>query len=149
MVMADSADSPHPEDSSVMLRISVSPSIFVLMWLLTGVGRADPAPPDPASYFAVEVVDDQSGRGVPMVELRTTYGTSYVTDSAGLVAFFEPGLMGKRVFFDRDQGRMIYLEGSYVNTFSGNPHATPYYEYNQIMYRLDLADRRLKLTGSN
>ena len=82
-----------------------------------------------------------------MVQLRTTYGTSDVTDSAGLVAFFELGLMGKRVFFDRDRGRTIYLEGSYVNTFSGNPHATPYYEYNQIMYRLDLADRRFKLTG--
>ncbi len=48
-------------------------------------------------------------------------------------------------FFDRDGGRVIYLEGSYVNTFSGNPHPTPYYEYNQIMYRLDLADPRLKL----
>jgi len=48
-------------------------------------------------------------------------------------------------FFDRDGGRVIYLEGSYVNTFSGNPHPTPYYEYNQIMYRLDLSDRRLKL----
>jgi hypothetical protein len=33
----------------------------------------------------------------------------------------------------------------YVNTFSGNPHPTPYYEYNQIMYRLDLSDPRLKL----
>jgi len=42
-------------------------------------------------------------------------------------------------------GRVIYLEGSYVNTFSGNPHPTPYYEYNQIMYRLDLSDPRLKL----
>ncbi len=41
-------------------------------------------------------------------------------------------------FLDRDGGRVIYLEGSYVNTFSGNPHPTPYYEYNQIMYRLDL-----------
>jgi hypothetical protein len=49
-------------------------------------------------------------------------------------------------FFDRDGGRVIYLEGSYVNTFSGNPHPTPYYEYNQIMYRLDLADPRLTLT---
>ena len=48
-------------------------------------------------------------------------------------------------FFDREAGRVIYLEGSYVNTFSGNPHTTPYYEYNQIMYRLDLADPRLKL----
>ena len=49
-------------------------------------------------------------------------------------------------FFDQDGGRVIYLEGSYVNTFSGNPHPTPYYEYNQIMYRLDLADPRLKLS---
>lgn len=48
-------------------------------------------------------------------------------------------------FFDQNGGRVIYLEGSYVNTFSGNPHPTPYYEYNQIMYRLDLSDPRLKL----
>ncbi|HZR20585.1 MAG TPA: hypothetical protein VFE51_25105 [Verrucomicrobiae bacterium] len=47
-------------------------------------------------------------------------------------------------FFDQQGGRVIYLEGSYVNTFSGNPTQTPYYEYNQIMYRLDLADPRLK-----
>jgi hypothetical protein len=46
-------------------------------------------------------------------------------------------------FLDREGGRLIYLEGSYANTFSGNPHPTPYYEYNQIMYRLDLADPRL------
>jgi hypothetical protein len=43
---------------------------------------------------------------------------------------------------------VIYLEGSYVNTFSGNPHPTPYYEYNQIMYRLDLSDPRLKLPAA-
>jgi len=48
-------------------------------------------------------------------------------------------------WFDREGGRVIYIEGSYVNTFSGNPHPTPYYEYNQIMYRLDLSDPRLKL----
>jgi hypothetical protein len=48
-------------------------------------------------------------------------------------------------WLDQDGGRLIYLEGSYVNTFSGNTHPTPYYEYNQIMYRLDLADPRLKL----
>lgn len=48
-------------------------------------------------------------------------------------------------FFDQEGGRIIYLEGTYVNTFSGNVHPTPYYEYNQIMYRLDLADPRLKL----
>jgi hypothetical protein len=51
----------------------------------------------------------------------------------------------QHAFFDRDGGRLVYLEGTYVNTFSGNPHPTPYYEYNQIMYRLDLADPRLRL----
>jgi hypothetical protein len=50
-------------------------------------------------------------------------------------------------FFDQEGGRVIYLEGSYVNTFSGNPHPTPYYEYNQIMYRLDLSDPRLRLSA--
>jgi hypothetical protein len=48
-------------------------------------------------------------------------------------------------WFDQEGGRIIYLEGSYVNTFSGNPHTTPHYEYNQIMYRLDLSDPRLKM----
>jgi hypothetical protein len=50
-------------------------------------------------------------------------------------------------YFDREGGRVIYLEGTYVNTFSGNPHPTPYYEYNQILYRLDLSDPRLRLQG--
>lgn len=48
-------------------------------------------------------------------------------------------------FFDQAGGRFIYLEGSYANSFSNNPHPTPYYEYNQIMYRLDLTDPRLRL----
>lgn len=40
--------------------------------------------------------------------------------------------------FDRDGGKVIYFEGTYTNTFSGNPDATPRYEYNQLMYKLDL-----------
>lgn len=45
--------------------------------------------------------------------------------------------------FDQDGGRVIYFEGTYTHTFSGNPHQTPRYDYNQIMYRLDLSDPRL------
>ena len=45
--------------------------------------------------------------------------------------------------FDQQGGRIIYFEGTYSNTFSGNPTATPRYDYNQIMYRLDLDDPRL------
>ena len=47
-------------------------------------------------------------------------------------------------FFDQEGGRIIYFEGTYTNTFSGNPTPTPRYEYNQVMYRLDLSDPRLK-----
>jgi hypothetical protein len=46
-------------------------------------------------------------------------------------------------FYDQDGGRIIYFEGTYTNMFSGNPMQTPRYEYNQIMYRLDLSDPRL------
>jgi hypothetical protein len=45
--------------------------------------------------------------------------------------------------FDKDGGRIIFFEGTYTNTFSGNPLATPRYDYNQVMYKLDLADPRL------
>lgn len=46
-------------------------------------------------------------------------------------------------FFDEKGGRIIYFEGTYTETFSGNPIATPGYNYNQVMYRLDLDDPRL------
>ena len=48
-------------------------------------------------------------------------------------------------YFAQDGGRIIYFEGTYTNTFSGTIHQTPNYEYNQLMYRLDLSDPRLKL----
>jgi hypothetical protein len=47
-------------------------------------------------------------------------------------------------FFDEQGGKIIFFEGTYTNTFSGNPCQTPRYEYNQIMYRLDLSDPQLK-----
>jgi hypothetical protein len=50
--------------------------------------------------------------------------------------------------FDKDGGRLIYFEGTYTKTFSGNPEVTPRYEYNQVMYRLDLSDERLKLAAA-
>jgi len=47
--------------------------------------------------------------------------------------------------FDKDHGRVIFFEGTYTTTFSGNRDPTPRYDYNQIMYQLDLSDRRLAL----
>jgi len=50
-------------------------------------------------FFLIEVVDARTGRGVPLVELRTVNGIRHYTDSAGLVAFHEPGLMDREVYF--------------------------------------------------
>ncbi len=42
-------------------------------------------------------------------------------------------------FFDQNGGRLIYFDGTYSDTFSGNSNPTPLYDYNEMMYRLDLA----------
>jgi len=56
-------------------------------------------------------------------------------------SFYNPS---HHAFFDQLDGRVIFFQGTYAETFSGNPVATPRYDYNQIMYRLDLDDERLK-----
>src|SRR5689334_337736 len=49
-------------------------------------------------------------------------------------------------FFDQQGGRRIYFEGTYVTTFASDKAVpTPRYDYNQMMYRLDLDDARLNL----
>ncbi|MBN1360729.1 MAG: hypothetical protein JW993_09065 [Sedimentisphaerales bacterium] len=50
-------------------------------------------------YFAIQVVDRRTGRGVPLVELRTVNNIRLYTDSNGIVAFREPGLTDMDVFF--------------------------------------------------
>ncbi len=54
-------------------------------------------------------------------------------------------LPAQHPYFNHDGGRYIYFEGTYTNSFSGNRDKTPRYNYNQIMYRLDLEDPRIYL----
>jgi hypothetical protein len=46
-------------------------------------------------------------------------------------------------FFNQNNGRTIYLEGTYTDAFSAAKEKTPRYNYNQILYRLRLDDPRL------
>lgn len=41
-------------------------------------------------------------------------------------------------FWDQEQGRVVFFEGTFTADFSGNPYKTPRYNYNQVLYRLDL-----------
>ena len=67
---------------------------LLLVLVLSGFAFAAPS-----DYFVIRVVDESTGRGVPLVELKTTANVLYYTDNAGIVAFNEPGLMNRRVWF--------------------------------------------------
>jgi hypothetical protein len=70
---------------------TISPMLLCLCTILPAQKTTD--------YFRINVIDEQTNRGVPLVELRTVNGIAHTTDSNGIVAFHEPGLMDKDVFF--------------------------------------------------
>jgi hypothetical protein len=54
--------------------------------------------------------------------------------------FYNPRLHTE---FTPDGGKALYFEGSYNTLFTDNQAPTPRYEYNQILYKLDLDDPAL------
>src|SRR4051812_32327855 len=75
----------------MMTSLIANALIVCLMTTPDGSDRAKP--------FEIKVVDQETGRGVPLVELETPNNIRLFTDSNGVVAFDEPGLMDQRVFF--------------------------------------------------
>ena len=97
-------------------------------------------------YFGIQVVDADTGRGVPLVELRTTNGLSYVTDSQGWVAFDEPGLLGEKVFFHIESHGYEYPKdflGQQGRAFATKPGGRAQIE----LQRVNLAERLYRVTG--
>lgn len=97
-------------------------------------------------YFGIQVVDSQTQRGVPLVQLKTVNGLTYVTDSAGWVAFNEPGLMNCDVYFSVSSHGYEYpadglgIRGVRLNTLRG--------ETVQLnITRKNLAERLYRITG--
>src|SRR4051794_21394928 len=81
-------------------------------FLLHMSDAADPAPAKNETYAEIRVVDAATGRGVPLVELETVNHLKFVTDNAGRVAFHEPGLMDREVFFTiRSHGYEMKKDG--------------------------------------
>ncbi|HVY71712.1 MAG TPA: hypothetical protein VHH73_17405, partial [Verrucomicrobiae bacterium] len=99
-----------------------------------------------AEYFTIRVVDGQTGRGVPLVELRAVDNTSWWTDSNGLIALDEPGLWGQEVFFH------VQSHGyEYPKDFFGNHglkiKLAPGGNHEIKLKRLNLAERLYRETG--
>ena len=65
---------------------------FLLLAVFCGL--LDPASLSAGVPFRIQVVDEQTGRGVPLVELQTVNNVRYDTDSQGVAAIDEPAPMG-------------------------------------------------------
>jgi len=63
-------------------------------------------------YFRIEIVDSENNWAVPLVELKTVDQARYISDNAGVIAFNEPDLMGKEVWFDiKSHGYSVQKDG--------------------------------------
>jgi len=96
--------------------------------------------------FGIEVVDAETGRGIPAVELGANNGRSWYTDSAGRIAVLDPGLMGKRVFFRVGSFGYTY-EGSVEEIPGVRLHLRPGRRARLEMRRDNVAQRLYRVTG--
>lgn len=98
------------------------------------------------SYFVIKVVDEHTGRGVPLVELKTVNGISHWTDSNGIIAFAEPGLMETEVFFHVRSHGYDYATDAFGNR---GVRLTPVSGKAELLKlnRLNLAERLYRVTG--
>ncbi len=110
--------------------------------LLLGVPRLILA----AEYFQITVIDSESKRGIPLVELETVNQILYVTDSNGIAAINEPGLMNQEVyFFIRSHGYEYPVDGF---GFKGKKiKVTHGGKVTLEMKRVNIAERLYRVTG--
>jgi len=114
--------------------------------LVTFDCKADIAYDSSNKYFKIQVVDRQTGRGVPLVELRTTNNARYYTDSNGIVAYYEPGLMDREVFFFVESHGYEFpkdgfgMNGTRLKTSPGGSAVIK-------IDRLNIAERLYRVTG--
>ena len=97
-------------------------------------------------WFGIQVVDDATGRGVPLVELETVNHLRYVTDNAGWVAIQEPGWAGQSVFLTiHSHGYEFSKDGfGYAGVAVTN---TPGGRVTLKLKRRNVAERLYRVTG--
>jgi hypothetical protein len=109
-----------------------------------GAGRAASRATGRARLFRIDAIDAATGRGVPLIELRTRDGGSWWTDNQGVVAFDDLASMGRRLRFEiRGDGyRALDPSGSVELEPREGGHAVIGLE------RLDVAERLYRVTGT-
>jgi len=100
-----------------------------------------------AEYFTIEVIDSQTRRGVPLVEVETVNSLKFITDSNGIVAFHEPGMMDQKVFFTfKSHGYELPKDGF---GFAGKAIDLKPGGHAQVeINRVNIAERMYRITGA-
>jgi hypothetical protein len=118
----------------------------VIRWVAAFVLFAAAALTAAEKPFCIEVVDEATGRGVPLVELETMDSQFRITDSAGRVAFSEPGQMNVPVFFSmRTHGYELPMDGFGMTGKRLTPK--PGERVTIKIKRVNIAERLCRLTG--
>jgi len=122
-------------------RMKISPRSWLLLPMLALTAAAAQDRP-----FVIKVVDEATGRGVPLVELRTVNEVSYWTDSAGVVTLREPAFRGKETFFYvRSHGYERVADGFGIRGVRVTP--MPGDTVKVPVKRLNVAERLYRVTG--
>lgn len=101
----------------------------------------------PKDYFRIDVVDEDTGRGVPLVEFKTTAKVSYFTDSNGIVALNDPELMGQKVYFSISSHGYTYPKDEFG--YSGQTFDVKAGGRGSIkVKRVNIAERLYRITGA-
>ncbi len=99
------------------------------------------------TYFSIQVVDEDTHRGIPAVKLTTTNGISYWTDSFGRIAFYEPELMNQDVYFTIESFGYEFPKDEWFG-FQGERFQTvPGKQVEIRMKRINIAQRLYRFTG--
>lgn len=127
-----------PFDNARSLRTCL---LFLLFVGFTGTASAQSTP-----YFGIQVVDEQTGRGIPLVTLTSTNFIRLITDSAGWVALNEPGLMNREVWFSVESPGYEYPKDGFG--YAGiRATPVPGKTLTVKMRRTQIAERLYRITG--
>lgn len=109
------------------------------------VGRA---PADETRPFEIRFVDKETGRGIPLVELKTVHQVPYVTDNAGRVAYDELNRAGETIFFSvKAQGYVAPKDGFGIEGI--RCQIEPGGKHEVALERVNLAERLYRVTGQD
>ncbi len=131
-----------PKSSFNPLRVLRTPLCVTLLFLCAAL----PSAKADARFFEIQVLDDVTQRGVPLVELETVNHRKFLTDSAGRIAFSEPSFENEMVWFSgRSDGYEFPkdgfgMRGARVRVRQGGR------EILRIR-RLNIAERLYRITG--